>query len=209
MSEINKPLGSGQVWPGYWRSMWRQFRRNRRSMAGLWFVVLMGMVTIFSPLLATNQPIVCRYEGKWYFPAIVEIFQKRGSGTHWMTKAKPFNLPQFEAKKELGSDDFAIWPLIAYHENEQTLEYFARPSWEHWLGTDELGRDIAARMIHGTSIAFAVGFLSMGIAAVIGILVGAVAGYCGGWVDIVISRIIEVVICFPVFFLILAMMVWL
>ena len=209
MSEVNETLESREVWPGYWRGMWRQFRRNRRGMAGLWFVILMGMVTIFSPLLATDQPIVCRYQGKWYFPAVVEIFQKRGSGTHWMTKAKPFNLPQFEAKKELGSDDFAIWPLIAYHENEQTLEYFARPSWEHWLGTDELGRDIAARMIHGTSVAFMVGFVSMGIAALIGILVGAVAGYCGGWVDIVISRIIEIVICFPVFFLILAIMVWL
>ena len=64
-------------------------------------------------------------------------------------------------------------------------------------------------MIHGTSVSVKVGFISMGIAALIGIFVGGLAGYWGGWIDMVISRIIEIVICFPVFFLILAIMVWL
>ena len=118
-------------------------------------------------------------------------------------------MPQFDAKEELDPEEFAIWPLIPYHEYEQTLDFFAPPSVEHWLGTDELGRDVTARMIHGTSVSIKVGFISMGIAAVIGIIVGGLAGYWGGWVDMVISRIIEIVICFPVFFLILAIMVWL
>ena len=193
----------------YWATVWRLIRRNKRGMAGLYFILFMALVSVLSPLLATDQPIVCKYQGKWYFPAIVEIFQLRTSSTHWINKAKPFNLPQFDAKDRLDPEDFAIWPLIPYHEYEQTLDYFAAPSAQHLLGTDELGRDIAARMIHGTTVSVKVGFISMGIAAIIGIIVGGIAGYFGGWVDAIISRIIEIVICFPVFFLILAIMVWL
>jgi len=193
----------------YWLNVWSRVRRNRRGLTGLCFVGFMLLVAFFSPLLATNQPIVCKYQGNWYFPAVVEIFQSRGSGPHWIKKCPPFNLPQFDAKRQLDPQAFAIWPLIPYSEYEQTANFLSPPSRRHWLGTDELGRDIAARMIHGTSVSVEVGFVSMGIAALIGIAVGALAGYWGGWVDIIISRIIEIVICFPVFFLILAIMVWL
>ncbi len=193
----------------YLSNIWRRMKKNRRCMAGLIFVLAMIGIATFSPLLASNQPIICKHEGKWYFPAIVEIFQSRGVGPHWIKKSQPFNLPQFNAKRQLDPEEFAIWPMIPYSEFEQTTEYYLPPSSQHWLGTDELGRDIAARMIHGTSVAVKVGFISMGIAALIGIVVGGLAGYWGGWVDIVISRLIEIVICFPVFFLILAIMVWL
>ena len=193
----------------YWHMVWRRMRRNRRGMVGMGFVAFMMMLAFLSPLLATNQPIVCRHEGKWYFPAIVEIFQSRGMGPHWINKSRPFNLPQFDAKEQLDPNDFAIWPLIPYHEYEQTLDFLAPPSAEQWLGTDDLGRDVASRMIHGTTVAVKVGFVSMGIAAVVGILLGGLAGYWGGWIDITISRFIEVVICFPVFFLILSIMIWL
>ena len=193
----------------FWRNVWRQLRRNRRGMAGLCFIIFMGLISFFSPLLATNQPIVCKYKGKLYFPAVVEIFQTPQPGSHWINKSQPFNLPQFNAKEQLNPDDFAIWPLIPYSRYEQTSEFLAGPSANHWLGTDELGRDVAVRMIHGTSVSVKVGFISMGIAAIIGIFIGGLAGYWGGWVDMVISRIIEIVICFPVFFLILAIMVWL
>jgi peptide/nickel transport system permease protein len=193
----------------FWPTVWRRVRRNRRGMAGLTFVVFMFVVAFFSPLLASNQPIVCRYQGELHFPAVVELLQSRKNVPHWIEKSKPFNLPQFIAKEELDPKGFAIWPLVPYHENEMTLDFFAPPSAEHWLGTDDLGRDVLARMIHGTSVSVKVGFISMGIAAVIGVFLGGVAGYSGGQVDIVLSRIIEIVICFPVFFLILAILVWL
>jgi peptide/nickel transport system permease protein len=121
----------------------------------------------------------------------------------------PFNRPQFDAKKDLDPDEFSIWPMVAYGELEQTNEFFSPPSGRHWLGTDDLGRDVLARMIHGTAVSVKVGFVSMGIAAVIGILIGGLAGYCGGWIDMIVSRVIEIIICFPLFFLILAIMVWL
>ncbi len=193
----------------YWHTVWRRVRRNRRGMLGLVFVLFMMLVAYSSPLLASSQPIVCRYQGRLYFPAVVELLQSRGSGPHWINKARPFNLPEFNAKKSLDPNGFAIWPLIPYDEYEQTTDFLSPPSSEHWLGTDDLGRDVLARMIHGAVVSVKVGFVSMGIAAFIGIIVGGTAGYWGGWIDIVISRIIEIVICFPVFFLILAIMVWL
>ncbi len=63
----------------YRAMVWRRLWRNRRGMIGFYFVAFMGMVAFFSPLLATNQPVVCRYQGKWYFPAIVELFQARNT----------------------------------------------------------------------------------------------------------------------------------
>jgi len=176
-------------------------------MFGLSIVGAMCLIAALSPLLATNQPIVCKYEGKWYFPAIVELLQTRGTGPHWIEKSQPFNRPQFDAKS--AEYEFEIWPLIPYHEYESTPEFHAPPSAEHWLGTDEIGRDIAARAIHGTAIALKVGFVAMGIATVIGLLVGSIAGYFGRKIDLVISRIIEIVQCFPTFFLILAIIAWL
>ena len=209
MTDNRKETKQREVSQAYWMSVWRAMRKNKRGMTGLVFILLMFGVSIFSPLLATNQPIVCKHNGKWYFPAVIEIVQSRNTSKHWIKKPKPFNLPQFDAKTDLDPKEFAIWPLIPYHEFEQTLDYYAPPSREHWLGTDELGRDIAARMIHGTTVSVKVGFVSMSIAAVIGIFLGGLAGYYGGWVDAVISRIIEIVMCCPVFFLILAIMVWL
>lgn len=80
------------------------------------------------------------------------------------------------------------------------------PSWAHWLGTDDLGRDVLSRLIYGSRISLSVGFVAVGIYVVIGILLGAAAGYHGGWIDMLVSRAIEVMLCFPTFFLILAVL---
>jgi len=74
----------------------------------------------------------------------------------------------------------------------------------HWLGTDNLGRDVLSRMLHGAYISLTVGFVAVGVALLIGIAVGACAGYLGGWVDNLLMRIVDAIICFPAFFLILS-----
>ena len=78
------------------------------------------------------------------------------------------------------------------------------PSTAHLLGTDNLGRDVLSRMIWGSRISLKVGFVAVGIATLIGVFFGAVAGYYGGWVDAVIMRFVDLMLCFPAFFLILA-----
>ena len=93
------------------------------------------------------------------------------------------------------------WP---YNPNDPHLAHKLRPpSATHWLGTDNLGRDVLSRMLHGTSISLTVGFLAVGVAITIGITVGSISGYFGGWVDNVVMRIVDAIMCFPTFFLIL------
>lgn len=80
----------------------------------------------------------------------------------------------------------------------------AAPSAAHIFGTDELGRDVFTRMLYGSGISLKVGFVAVGIAVIIGAFLGAISGYYGGWIDIVIMRFVDIMLCFPSFFLILA-----
>jgi len=101
-------------------------------------------------------------------------------------------------------------PPVPWGLNQNDLEKVALgPGGDHLLGTDENGRDLLCRMLWGARISLSVGFVAVGIYVLIGIVVGAVAGYAGGWPDIVISRVVEWVICFPVFFLILVIVAFL
>ncbi|MFH1075553.1 MAG: oligopeptide ABC transporter permease [Pseudomonadota bacterium] len=82
-------------------------------------------------------------------------------------------------------------------------EKLTPPSWAHLLGTDHLGRDIMSRMLYGARISLLVGFVSAGLSLIIGVVVGAVSGYYGKWVDAVFMRFVDIMMCFPSFFLIL------
>ncbi|WP_305044366.1 ABC transporter permease [Geoalkalibacter sp.] len=83
------------------------------------------------------------------------------------------------------------------------------PSWAHPLGTDDLGRDVLARILFGARISLLVGFVAVGIATLIGIVLGALAGYYGRWTDSIIMRFVDIMLCFPTFFLILAVIAFL
>jgi len=78
------------------------------------------------------------------------------------------------------------------------------PSWEHLLGTDQLGRDLFSRMVYGTRISISIGFVAVGISVLIGVILGSLAGYFGGRLDGLIMRFVDMMLCFPTFFLILA-----
>ncbi len=198
---------------GYWSEAWRQIRRRKLSMFSLYFVAFLVLVAIFSPAIAGTKPIVCKYKGNIYFPCLAYF------NRYW--EPAIFHKDKFRMRypknlKEKDPDSWAVWPLVFQDpyrpvadgewKDLPTNPYGkeGRPSSRNLFGTHRKGIDVFAQMVHGTRIALLIGFVAMGIATVLGITMGALAGYMGGWVDILISRLIEVFLCIPALVLILA-----
>jgi peptide/nickel transport system permease protein len=118
----------------------------------------------------------------------------------------------WQETQEFKAGDWSVFPLVPFSYDQQNLMAIMEkpgsrdPRGSHWLGTDATGRDITARIIHGSRISLSVGFVAVGIYIAIGTFVGSLAGYYGGRVDAVLSRFIEVIICFPTLFLILTVL---
>lgn len=192
--------------PSYRQMVWHNFRQKPLAFASLWISALLFLVAIFAPLLANGRPIFYIHEGHAYWP-IFSGAEKIGQMT-WkeMKKTHPLVF-QWDAG---GKGDFAVWPLVCYSPTEyDLLASLSPPTRTHWLGTDDSGRDILSRMIHGARVSLSVGFVAVGIALIIGIGFGALAGYFGGWIDQTISRIIEILLTIPTFFLIIAIIAFL
>ena len=193
----------GERSPGFGRIVWRRLRRDRYAMTGLYTIIGLLTVAYLAPVLANSKPIAMKYAGKTYFPAIAEMF--------------PFNL--LLDYPELRSTDFRtlqgktvalLRTPIPYSPFETSLgEKLQPPSRDHWMGTDTLGRDVCSRVIHGAAIPLMIGFIAVAIAVAIGLTLGSLAGFYGGSIDVLISRFIEVVMCFPVLFLVLAVIAFL
>jgi peptide/nickel transport system permease protein len=182
-------------------------------MAAVAFVGLLVLVAIGAPAIAGTKPVVCRYKGRLYAPCL-GYFNRQWEPTVFTKDRFRGTYPQ--NLKDKDPESWALWPLVfqdpyrAVRENEwpglpeNPAKDEGRPSWRNLFGTDQAGVDVFAKMVHGTTVALLVGFVSMGIAGTIGILVGAIGGYFGGWVDTLTSRVTEIVMCIPTLVLILA-----
>jgi peptide/nickel transport system permease protein len=200
---------------GFWRDAMQRFRRRKLSMLALYFVVFLIVVAVFSPAIVGTKPVVCKYKGHIYFPAF-GYFNRRWENAIFLKdkfrRIYPVNL----VKKD--PDSWAIWPLVyqdpvrpvraGEREGDEGNPYGmqGKPSWRNLFGTDKTGVDVFAKMVHGTRTALLIGFVATSIAAAIGIFLGAMAGYFGSWVDIIISRFIELIMCIPGLVLILAVL---
>jgi len=176
----------------YWRIVWNQFRRDRVAVAGLILVLILFLVAVMAPVLANDRPVIASVDGRVQFP----IFNK-WDNTDW-------------TNMDVSGKGWAVWPPVRFSPTQIDLgAHLMPPGGGHLLGTDDRGRDVMARMIHGTRISLSVGFVAVSIYTVIGIFLGALAGFYGGRVDMVVSRLIEVMMCFPTFFLILTVLAFL
>jgi len=103
----------------------------------------------------------------------------------------------------------APWIAPAHYADQNLIERLSPPSVRHWLGTDDLGRDVLSRMLWGTRVSLVVAFVAVGISTLFGTIVGLISGYFGRWVDSVLMRFVDILLCFPIFFLILMVIAFL
>ena len=197
----------------------RNFTRNRRA---LWSLAIFGTLfffSLFAEFIANDKPILVNYRGDWRIP-VFAFYAERDYGGDFQTEAKYadievkclittggleacFDDPEgMIAAAEAGTiteDGFEqgwmIWPVIPY--SYRTIVDVpgvapAAPSSTNWLGTDDTKRDVTARIIYGFRLSVFFAIIVTAVSSVIGILIGAVMGFFGGWVDLTLQRILEV-----------------
>ncbi|HYR82988.1 MAG TPA: ABC transporter permease [Terriglobia bacterium] len=192
----------------YWGIVARQFRKNKVAVVGLVIVLGLFGLAMTADFIASDKPLIMRYQGQIYFPAMKDYSVWLGI-SQWQRQFQNISFKEF-VEANFKDEDWAVFPPIRYSQNDVKLaDSLQPPSEKHLFGTDEVGRDIASRMIHGSRVSLAVGFVAVSIYVVIGLLIGALAGYYGGIVDIVASRLIEIMLTIPTFFLIITVVAFL
>ena len=178
-----------------------------------YFFNYLCFATITLPLALLVRSQLVKLPGKrslspWLFCAAAAVLAFLPFvGRHW--REDRLHYPQMVSTLDKARGDYALFTIVGQDPISVEVErQLKRPDRENWLGTDKDGRDVLARMLHGARISLSVGFVSETIAVLLGIFFGALAGFYRGWMDIGISRFIEVVICFPTFFLILVIVAY-
>jgi len=209
------------------RRRWENFKRNRRGFVSLWIFLVLFVVSLFAEFIANDKPFLILVNGKAYFPAIF-TYPETTFGGDFETAADyrdPY-LQELIAKK----GGTVIWPVIRYRYDTHNLDLPtpapSPPTWRlteqqckavvekkklsgcrdlefNWLGTDDQGRDVVARLIYGFRISVLFGLILTIISSIIGVAAGAVQGYFGGWVDLIFQRIIEIWTSVPSLYLLL------
>jgi len=183
---------------------WARFRRNRLGHWSLWIFVALLIASAFAEVLSNDKPLIAGYDGQLYFPILNNPPETQFGGdfhtpTDW---SDPFTLAQF--------DKPGHWMLRPpNHHSASSIEYFAKgahpkaPDDGHWLGTDQVGRDMVARLLYGfrVSILFAFALTAIGLA--IGLAAGAVQGYFAGRLDLTMQRLIEIWTSIPELYLLI------
>jgi len=179
------------------------FRANRRGWWSLWIFLLLFTLSLFAEFIANDKPLLVRYDGGWYFP-VVQEYAEVTFGGEFATEAD-YRDPYVQTL--INAKGWMIWPPIRY--SYQTINYDlpvpapSPPSTENWLGTDDQGRDVLARLIYGFRISVLFGLALTLASSVIGVAAGAVQGYLGGWTDLLFQRFIEIWSGLPVLYLLI------
>ncbi|MDQ8021904.1 MAG: ABC transporter permease [Moraxellaceae bacterium] len=191
-SPTPSPLSS-TVTLGPWRRAWRRFRANRLGYFSLLLFSVLVLISVFAEVLSNDKPLVVRYEGRWYFPIVQTLPETVFDGD--FETPTDYHDPFIREQLSKGSN-FAVFPPNHYHHS--TINYFASepnpapPTAENWLGTDDRGRDLLARLLYGFRLSVFFAVVVAGLCTVAGVLYGAIQGYFAGWTDIGMERGAEI-----------------
>jgi len=187
---------------------WENFKTNRRGYWSLWLFLLLFGLSLFAEFIANDKPFLIKYDGRYYFPALVNYAETTFGGE--FETAADYRDP-YVRKLIADKGGYMVWPLIRYSYDTHNLDLPtpapSKPTWMltdkecqpvaerkggagcralewNWLGTDDQGRDVLARLIYGFRISVLFGLILTAISSIIGVAAGAVQGYFGGWTDL-------------------------
>jgi len=179
------------------------FRANRRGYWSLWIFLALFAVSLAADLVANDRPLLVWHDGRLAVP-VLRDYPETAFGGELPTRADyrdPYVRRLIEAR------GVAVWPPIPYRYD--TIDWAlgrpapAPPSARHWLGTDDQARDVLARLVYGFRISVLFGLILTAASSVVGVAAGAVQGYFGGWIDLLVQRFIEVWSGLPVLYLLI------
>ena len=179
------------------------FKANRRGFFSLWLFLILFIASLGAELIANDKPLVVHFDNGFYFPAF-KSYPETVFGGEFKTEAD-YRDPFLDDL--INDNGWMIWPPI--HFSYDTINYDlpvpspAPPSSENWLGTDDQGRDVAARLIYGFRISILFGLTLTIFSSIVGIAAGAIQGYFGGLTDLLFQRFIEIWSGLPVLFLLI------
>jgi len=203
------------------------FTANRRGYWSLWIFLVLFVGSLGAEFIANDKPFFVSFEGKSYFPAVIDYPETTFGGD--FETAADYRDPYLQ-KLIADKGGYMLWPPIRYSYNTHNLDLPtpapSPPTWMlteaqckdvverkhlngcndleyNWLGTDDQGRDVAARLIYGFRISVLFGLILTIVSSVIGVAAGAVQGYFGGWTDLLFQRFIEIWTSLPGLYLLL------
>ncbi|MBO3275557.1 ABC transporter permease [Pseudomonas schmalbachii] len=183
---------------------WARFKSNKRGWWSLWLFLILFGLSLGAELIANDKPLAVRYDGEWYFPAFKRYPETTFGGEFPMEAnyKSPYIRQLIDDK-----NGWILWPPIPF--SYDTINYDLRvpapapPSAENWLGTDDQARDVTARVIYGFRISVLFALTLTILSSLIGVLVGALQGFYGGWVDLLGQRFLEIWSGLPVLYLLI------
>jgi microcin C transport system permease protein len=182
----------------------RAFKANKRGYYS--FVIFMALffITLFAEFIANDKPFLVKYDGAFYMP-IFKMYTEKQFGGEFETEADYRDPAVQQFIHEKGG--WIVWPPIPYSYRTIKLDLPvpapAPPSRDNWLGTDDQGRDVLARVIYGFRISVLFGLILTVFSALVGVTAGAVQGFFGGWTDLLLQRFIEILGSLPRLYILL------
>lgn len=179
------------------------FKKNKRAYCSFLLLIFIFVLSLFSELISNDKPLIVKYKNELYFP-VFHNYSDEFWGGDFPTAA---NYSDSLIQNNIKQNGWLIMPPIPYSFN--TVDYYldsatpSAPSKKHWLGTDEEGRDILARILYGIRLSLIFALVLTFISSAIGIFVGAVQGYFGGKTDIILQRFIEIWDSLPQLFILI------
>ena len=181
----------------------KRFKQNKLGLSCSILFICVFVLSLASELIANDKPLLVKYDQTLYFP-VLKHYPETTFGGVFETETEykdPVVQQLIQAK------GWVVWPLIRYSYQtpnvDLTVPVPSQPTMQNWLGTDDQGRDVLARVLYGLRVSLLFGFILTFSSAVLGIVIGAVQGYYGGWVDLIGQRILEVWGGLPMLFMVM------